>query len=166
MIPTISLTVIHQPADVSIRAWRRAKREAHEIQGVHWQQKFSGRHFKRGARSRYGYQPRTRKYQAKKRRLAKAGAIPRSDADLVFTGNLRRAARLASIRGYPSRVQIEKNMPRYVTRRPRGRQPSLVDEQLRVLDSEGRELTDVLDVQTHARLERHRSSGYRTRRFK
>ena len=130
-----------RPPDVTIRAWRKISTYAFMQIGVLWDRQFKMRHFEAGASGRYGYQARSPKYEARKRRMA-AMAVPkisRAAANpLIYTGATRRAVQAAQIpHAYPSRVTINMATPSYFAMRPRAAgRPSLGDEATRIIQEE------------------------------
>ncbi|MBW3538772.1 MAG: hypothetical protein KY476_00730 [Planctomycetes bacterium] len=136
-----------RPADISIRVWRDSMRQAHEEMGALWHSKMLPRHFTRGAASRYGYQPRTRKWQQKKAALYARGKAVKRNTDLVFTGFLQETlTNFGSVRAFPTRVTIQMTGPRYITFRPHAsNQPDKHSEVTRVTDDEARELSEKLN---------------------
>lgn len=117
MIPPIShiRLTLDQPPDVSKRAWRRVKKEAHFEQGMHWHQRMLPLHFRAGARRRYGYDPRSAAYERRKNRLHARGRIAgRGGADLVYSGESRRTLRQSRVvTSTPSKARITMLAPAY-----------------------------------------------------
>lgn len=141
-----------RPPDASIRAWRTISKHGFLEIGLYWDRYCKMRHFEVGASARYGYQQRSAKYEARKRRMA-AMAVPtvsRSAASpLIYSGASRRAIASAQVpHAYPSRVTINMATPSYFAMRPRavGR-PNLGDEATRVTQDE-RETFERLYVTT------------------
>lgn len=131
-----------RPPDFSKRGWREALRGAMRAAAEHWHAAIMPRHFERSARGRYGYQPRTAKYQ---RRKMFSGAA-RSGLDLVYSGRARESAmRRPLIRAYPTRARLDLLVPPYIKMKPdpRGRRkaaPAMGDEMTRVTFEEAEEL--------------------------
>lgn len=102
----------HDPKDDPKR-FVKGLREGLRNGATHWQRSFSQRHFRSGAKARYGYQPRTAGYNKRKRRRF-GHAQP-----LVWTGESRRWARtrqaapriVKTAFGLQGRLAIK--MPRY-----------------------------------------------------
>lgn len=63
--------------------WPRIKREAHREFGEWWHENYYPLHFQSFAATRYGYEPRTREYRERKRR------IMGHDLPLVYSGSFR-----------------------------------------------------------------------------
>jgi len=102
-------------------------KEALQEAGASWHMNELPRHFRVGAGSRYGYQPRTRKYQSYKR--FKRG----HQRPLEFTGDLKReVTRRAAISGTSKRVRVVMDTGRawYATRnwKTRGTMPDMPTE--------------------------------------
>lgn len=96
------------------RKFARCAKEAYEAMGSLWHDKILPLHFARGAKHRYGYQPRSQKYRRRRARLGVAG-----DTDLVFTGDMQKQMQqFATIRGFPTRATVNVSAPYYMTLRP------------------------------------------------
>lgn len=136
-----------RPPDVSIRNWRRVTKAAHEAEGRLFVERFLPQHFRSGAASKYGYRPRRPRTIERKQALAKLGKVEgRGQIPLVWSG-LFKASMLSHrlLRGYPTRVRIDFNAPRYAPARQRtSKQPHMSDEALRVTPAERQELGEVL----------------------
>lgn len=144
-----------RPPDVSIRNWRKITKAAHEAEGRHFVERFLPGHFRSGAASKYGYRPRKPRTVQRKQALAKLGKVEgRGQIPLLWSG-LFRSAMLGHrlLRGYPTRVRIDFNAPRYAPARQRtSKQPHLSDEALRVTPGERQELGDLLGRRVFAGL--------------
>jgi hypothetical protein len=154
-------------AEVSARAHSRAMKSTMEAVGKHWKRHMLGRHFRSGAATKYGYQPRTNAWQRRKLR----SSIRASDAHLplIFTGTLKRMVlRSNIIRAYPTRATVELPGPRYLTARPnptgRGRsRPWMAAEITAITPDEIRELDRVAE-EAYPRFLAREVANKRTRR--
>lgn len=136
-----------RPPEATVRQWRDLLKASHADMGQHWHQKMLPRHFEPGARERYGYKPRTRKYAIRKNRdYTRGKATAASNVDLVYTGFLRRSlSTVATIRAFPTRVTIQMTGPRYVTMRVHNsNQPDKAAEVTAVTRDEADELSALL----------------------
>lgn len=125
---------------LSIRKARAALKEAMHTIGSEWHRRYLPLHFEPFSATKYRYKPRSPKWVAAKKRIAKArsdvkkgGAVPN-----VFTGLLEAAMeQRASVRAYPTRVTVTMQGPRYITMRPyKSNQPDKAREITTVIDSE------------------------------
>ena len=98
----------------------------------YWHGHFRGKHFRGGAQSRYGYKPRSRRYETKKRR--KLGYV----IPLVYTGMAKRMAALPpDVRGTSSRATAKMSVPWYFNMTPTRRNaPALGQELIRTTAGE------------------------------
>lgn len=138
----------------SVRAWRRITKAAHELAGKLWHALMLPKHFKRMARSRYGYQPRKERYKARKARQQRHGLIEGfGDQDLVYTGKLRdMALRMATVKGYPTRAKVILDLPSYARINTFGGRPNLAAEVLAVTPDEAAQLSLVIEREIDAGL--------------
>ena len=135
-----------RPPDIAKRRWPGISRDAMGEVGALWDSKFKARHFEPGAADRYGYQPRSPAYLAKKRRLAglsgqargKFRISPNVDRALVFSGDLRRAVLMRHLpRAFPTRVTVNMPTPRYAQMKPyKTGRPNLGEELTKVTPDE------------------------------
>jgi len=136
----------------SKRAWRAAMVKGHDAQGQHWHQHMLKEHFRRNSRQRYGYKPRSEKYERRKRfgNTGKQGFRGRAKymgmVDLVCEGDLEESIRgWATIRAFPSRVTVAMNGPSYLRINYKPNRPNLAREITAVIPEEEKLLADVMD---------------------
>ncbi|MGE0605549.1 MAG: hypothetical protein AB7O62_00380 [Pirellulales bacterium] len=129
-----------RPLDITVREWPQILRESHEEVGRFWHEKILPRHFGPGAERVYHYRRRTKKYRDYK---AESG---HGTVDLVWSGTLQTSlTEHATVKGFPSRVRVEMNGPKYIPKRPRtNKQPPLYEEVTRVTKTERKELAAIL----------------------
>jgi hypothetical protein len=132
------------------RGARRAKRAGYQAVGEYWVAKHLPRHFIRGAGVRYGYTPRSAKYEKKKRAIAASnpGVIQEGGRVLlVFSGALRDhllSGAGVNIRAFPTRVTVRLTAPHGLPMRPkRPSFPHIGEELTTVADEELPELQTV-----------------------
>lgn len=149
---TVAIKVISvtdsAPEEMSRRGLRRASKTAFQAIAEHWQDRMLPSHFRPDARHRYGHQPRSRKYLAKKHALARHGVVQDGGrSDNVFRGVLRRLLlRHHVVRAYPTRATINLIGPSYFTTRPRrANMPRQAMELTTINAAEDRTLTQVAD---------------------
>lgn len=96
------------------RKFARCAKDAYAEMGSLWHDKILPLHFQSGAKHRYNYAPRTRKYRDRRTRKGVAG-----DTDMVFSGDMRKQMQqFATIRAYPTRATVNVQAPTYMTLRP------------------------------------------------
>jgi hypothetical protein len=112
-----------QPPDVSKRRFKEFSRAGMNAIGLLWDRLFKMRHFDADAASKYGYQPRGKKYQAGKVRRVRGRSFkvsPDAERPLILTGAFRKAVKMRQIpRSFPTRVTLALPTPHYVAMRPR-----------------------------------------------
>lgn len=119
---------------------RAATTEGNAASVEHWHRKYVPFHFEPFAKSKYGYQRRSKKYEQRKQR--KVGHVK----PLVFTGNLERQAesfidvRASSRRGTGILTRVPKYAYKY---RTDSRQPNKADELTSVTEGEINKLAEV-----------------------
>jgi len=162
VIPIRTHISVQVPAGLSKRGWRRLTKESFAATAEHWRTKIMPRHFRPGARGKYGYQPRKpgyRKQTERQRRrkllstvawAIKTGrAIPAAlNADLIYSGRLRaQMIELSAARGFPTRGIVSvPSLPGHAPERPKpgNSRPPVFEEATRLLPSERDELLDML----------------------
>lgn len=137
----------------SKRAWRAAMVKGHDAQGQHWHQHMLKDHFRRNSRERYGYKPRSERYQRRKQfgRGGKRGFRGRAKymglVDLVLAGDLESGIRgFATIRSFPSRVTVAMIGPSYLTINYKPNRPNLAREITATVPEEENKLAEVMDA--------------------
>ena len=135
------------PPGFSSRAWREILRNAMRAAAEHWHAEMLPGHFARNARAKYGYQPRSERYQGQKIKARGRGKAV-DTVDLVYSGLARDSAlKPPRIKAYPTRARLDLVVPPYINMRPnRGKgntRPSLGEEMTRVTYAESRELAEV-----------------------
>ena len=143
MIPYRLTVTDDRPEGVSIRNWRKISRAAMTKVGVKWHRDFMPKHFASGATRRYGYKRRSKKWREFKQRSPRAAKGGR--APLVFEGDAEQAARVATIRGFPSRATVNMILPSYFTINPSGltSAPDMVEELTTHTDPEVNTLSEI-----------------------
>lgn len=145
------------PPDEEPRVWDRGIRMGLRNATLFWQREMAAGHFEQGAAGKYGYAPRTKKYQIRK---AKRWG---HQQPLVWTGVTRDWVRSRfaqpSVRreggqGLKARLQIL--APGYFYRWHGGHQQDKVAELLTTTDAESAKLLDVLDDALQTELSRPR----------
>ena len=137
-----------RPPDFSRRGWAKVQKAAMQAAAEHWHAAMLPRHFEHTARGRYGYQPRTEKYQRGKVRAVMAGRA-RSAKDLIHSGLTKDSAmKRPLIKAFPTRARLDLLAPPYISMKPdpRGRRkaaPAMGDELTRVTFEEAEELAEV-----------------------
>lgn len=152
----LRVTMTHsQPPDVSIRNWRKISKDAHLVQAQHWHKYYLNRHFLAGAKFRYGYRLRSRKYLSRKGRVQAAMGNPgTAQTDLLFTGATQRAAQFATFRAFPSRGVVSMQLPAYISINSKGSRPPLGSELTRVAPDELDVLNRILDREVQKGLDK------------
>lgn len=146
-----------KPPDFSRRGWQEVKRGAMRAAAEHWHAVMLQRHFAQSARGRYGYQPRSAKYQRRKVRAVMSGKA-KSGHDLVFSGlAMESALKPPRIKAFPSRARLDLLSPPYIKMRPdrRGKRkamPAMGDEMTRVVYEESQDLARVAIAYMELRL--------------
>ena len=166
MIPFKVETSGDELLTLSKRAFNRVMKATYFAVGRYWDRHFVATHFKVTARRKYGYLPRSRKYEAKKKRLAKTWKVKKQGrVDLVFTGLTERiVSRPHAVRAFPTRATVSMAAPSYIMSRTRKRR-ALKQELLLVSDQEYQKLEEVaLAAQTAAFEEEMRPKRGRRRR--
>ena len=124
---------------------------------TYWHRKYLRQHFRKGARQRYGYKPRSRRYEERKFR-AKGHRAP-----LTWSGLTRRMVQLpipvmATAKSGRGVMQV----PWYVRMVPRKRNaPSLGKELIITRTDEARDMQDVLHDDVLEQLLANRERTYR-----
>ena len=141
------------------RGWKGVKREAYREAGRWWHTKFKFRHFNKRWGKAYGYQPRTREYNRRKRK-EKGHTEP-----LVWSGDTKREAmskqRVISKRGGWAQIIIN---ARGLNRRRNASAPNLRQEMETVLPVEIHEMARRMerkanrDIKQNARTQRRRKT--------
>lgn len=111
-----------KPADVSGRAWREAHRAGWYAVGTYHDKEVQTRKFDADAERRYGYQPRSARYLARKKRIGQRSYKIKEGGErlLVASGMTRTAVlRRQYPRPFPTRVTLDIPTPSYVQMRPR-----------------------------------------------
>lgn len=148
MVPfTVTIDDNGQPSllTISKAAFGRVMRATNYAVARYWDRNYVASHFKVQARGRYGYQPRTKRYEQKKRALARAGIVKKQGrVDLVFTGTAERvASRPHAIRAFPNRASVRLATPSYISMRQRRKGPKLGAELLMTTAQEREKLEEV-----------------------
>lgn len=112
---------------IPIRAMREIGRTANRKTCMFWVVEYLPGHFEPGADTKYGYKPRSSKYQrAKERQAARKGPTRRQvrkggKVDLVYSGLMERimTRQRPSIRAYPTRAVADIVGPSYISLRPK-----------------------------------------------
>ena len=147
--------------EISARALRQMRREAMKRTGAYWQQRQLPKHFTQTAKTEYSMKRRGRKYQARKRKIAKKGGR----APLVFTGMMELLMRRKQVvRAFPTRVSISIPGPSYMSMRPKGNRPNLGEEATRVNKKDEDELTRIHDQELQKLIDNYKPK--RRRRIK
>lgn len=134
----------------SKRAVQRVAKGIHEIVGTFWHRVILPRHWRKGARERYGHQQRTAKYQRRKLNAffygggGKLGRPEAPDRDLLWSGLMRRSLmEFGRVRAYPTRFSVTMHGPRYVGMRPfRTGMPNMGAELTTVTEDEQQEMAE------------------------
>jgi len=125
-----------KPGEVTVRAWREVLRNAMTEVALYWHRVMAPRHFRDDARGRYGYLPRTKKYEKGRQKKGKP--------DLIFSGATYRAVVQGTpqIRAFPTRANLHYDTEDYIQMHPVGssKMPNLGQEITRVMPDEGIEL--------------------------
>jgi hypothetical protein len=147
-----------KPDDVSVRAWHEALRAGWWAVGMYHDQVIQPRKFQADAAGRYGFQPRSERYVASKRRaMAKTWRV-KSDLDLIHSGVTRTAVLQQQYpRAFPTRVTLSIPVREYVQMRPNktGR-PNLGEEIMRVNADDERQMLALFKLTVAARLQQWR----------
>ena len=133
--------------------------------GVYWAKTMLPRHFRRNARSRYGYQRRTTKYKASKLDKAREGEAEQGGVvDLVLSGDLeQRIKDHVLIRPYPTRLTFTMIGPRYLTMRPKSGKPNMAEEIFALTEKEKEMILKRMQRESDAILKRIQKRGYKTK---
>lgn len=110
-----------KPDDVSGRAWRTALVAGWFAVGEYHDREVQPRKFVQGAAERYGFQPRSEKYLARKKRIAQHSWRVKEggERELIYSGMTRTITlRRQYPRPFPTRVWVEIPTPSYVQMRP------------------------------------------------
>lgn len=154
-----------KPEGISVRAWREALKAGWYAVGVYYDEVVQPRKFEADAASRYGYQPRTPKYAARKKRLAaKSWRVKEGgQRDIVYSGVTRTAVKRKQYpRAFYQRVTVDTPTPAYVQMRPRrsGR-PNLGAELTSVSSDERAEMERIFKATVEAALSEYRGGRRR-----
>ena len=141
------------PATKYGRKLPEVTREGHRRIMLFWHRKYVKRHFNVGARSRYGYKPRSKKYLWRKGQLIKAVASGivalNSRHDMVLTGLTRdKALGRPHVKAWPTRAKLTMFTPSYVKMKPnlsKRNAPNLGQELTRTIPEEKREMDRELE---------------------
>ena len=153
---TIGMTV-REYTDLRKRTWVAV--------GVYWAKTMLPRHFRKNARSRYGYQHRSRDYQESKKDKAQRGKAEKGGVvDLVLSGNLeQRIKDHVLIRPYPSRLTLTMFGPRYLTMRPKSGKPNMAEELFAMTNKEKEMILKRMQRVSDAILKQIQKRGYKTK---
>jgi hypothetical protein len=168
-MPVLIRATITHDGELSARAHNRVMKGVMGDVGEHWNKHIKGRHFRSGAATKYGYQPRTSAWVKRKSR----SPIAASDArlPLIFTGTLKRQVlRSKTIKAFPTRATVELQVPSYVTSRPnptgRGRnRPNMGNEITAVTPDEIHELDIVAEKSYERRIQIEMKNGRSRKRI-
>lgn len=140
---------------VTARKFRAAATIANNKAGQEWHAEMLPDHFKKDAQKKYNYQRRTSKYLAwKKKKWASRRPLKNGqyiegsgETDNVLTGDMRDLlTRTAVVRGYPTRVTVQMDGPRYITMRVyKSNQPKKLEEIQTTTPQERERLAKVMD---------------------
>lgn len=139
---------VEVPESMSARAVQRMMREAHRAVGRYWQDNLLAKAFRPGAAQRHDHKPRSKKYLARKRRLAKTGRVKMDGVvDLVYSGDMRTLLKNRGIiKSFPTRASLTLQGPRYVSMKPFRRDaPNLGEEVTSLSSGERTELDGVFE---------------------
>lgn len=141
-----------RPVDLfSIRGWRKVTKGTHEAVAVFWWKKFAKRHFQIFAAQRYGYQPRTSNYLARKAKEARRGKIPRRAEynELVYSGETQKQILSGYFfKAYETRFTLQLQADDYITIRSRVGRPNMAAEITTIIPEEDARLRQVADVES------------------
>jgi hypothetical protein len=143
----IKIDLRRNPDEFSIRKWRRICKGAMEAVGRWWHGKMLPKHFEPSARGRYGYQPRSARYDKLKH-------IQGIHADLVGPTNKehqggemrRQTMTIVEFRAFPTRMTVVVHGPAYLTPNPTGKRaghPNMARELTAYAAGEKEELTKI-----------------------
>jgi len=129
---------------LSKRGFDRVMKATYYAVGEYWDRHFVAPHFKLGNRQKYGYEPRSAKYERKKKAMARSGFVKKQGrVDLVFTGATERTVvRHHPTHAYPTRATVNVAAPSYIMSRTRTRR-ALKQEILTVAESESETLGNI-----------------------
>lgn len=147
LILTIDTT---RPPDIGARRWSDFTKAGMTAVADLWHEKYIPFHFETFAAIKYGYQKRTPRTLIKKKKAAAKGkAIKGGRVALVWSGTLERQMRRRGIlRVFPKRFVLSKPAGSYITNRPRGGRPNMVQELTKVLPGEERAMAKVFQEKT------------------
>jgi len=145
------------PPGFSSRKAKEILRAALRSAAEYWHAEMLPGHFARDARGKYGYQPRSERYQGQKVRARGRGKAA-DTVDLVYSGLARDSAlKPPRIKAYPTRARLDLLVPPYINMRPnrsgkRKNMPALGDEMTRVIYREAHELAQQAVVEAEVLL--------------
>lgn len=129
--------------DLPVRGQRSVLRNTMREMLQMWSELYLPKHFEEGNRRRYGYKPRSRSTQRRKRRLALYGAVKDGGrVDLVWTGLTRTMVMRSrfNIKAFPTRARVRLRGPAWFRIRYRYGHPKLQEEVTVVTPAERRRL--------------------------
>jgi len=106
---------------IGVKRLNQITKKAFSDVGAYWHDRQLLDAFAPGAAYRHQHQPRSRKWQQKKIRLAAVGHCAEGGTrDLVFSGMTRRSVQeYATIRAFPRRATVNMVGPRYISMQPK-----------------------------------------------
>jgi len=110
-----------QPDDISDRGWRTALIAGWFAVGEYHDRVVQPRKFESGAAERYGYQPRSAKYLARKKRIAQHSWRVKDGGqrEIVYSGMTRTRVLLRQYpKAFPTKVWVDLPTPSYIQMRP------------------------------------------------
>jgi hypothetical protein len=149
-----------RPFDVLRDDWRVMQRAGMSEVGNHWFKEMLPQHFVAGAERKYNHRPRSAKYLAAKKNMAKRGRVKLGGVvDNVFSGAAMEAIMgRAVIRGFPTRATVYMYGPDYlkINFRRSSNQPNKKREILTTIPSEAEILKGILRKFMESQLETYR----------
>jgi len=141
----LKFTIKRRPRWLSKRAWQGVTRESFHALGVYWHKYLRKKHFTQTGAREYGYDVRSRKYEALK--LRRFGHRD----PLVYTGTSKALTAIRDVRSTAKGVRVVMRAPG-LNRRARGKRTAMYDEMTMISDRERPELVDVFRKEVNRRL--------------